>query len=550
MVASKSECPPVGAGVSRGGEAATASEHGSGPGEEPAILSERTRRQHADDRPDDLLVLAEDDVLALSDVGAVSPEEAAPEAGAFRTFWELSTDLLSIAEADGTLLHVNPAWTRVLGWSRRELLTGSALDLLHPDDLEPTLAVLARLHDSGHVVEDFENRFRTRAGDYRVLRWNTRAGMDGRVYSVTRDVTEARENEHRLRESEERFRLSMTHAAIGMALVGLGGEFVEVNDALCRILGRPRDVLTTLTFQDLTHPDDLETDLEYVQALASGELDHYDMEKRYYHADGSIVWATLAGSVLRDEDGAPRYYIAQIQDITPRKVAEAELRGTLERLRQANATLTDFAAIAAHDLKSPLAVSVSMLDLITMRFGGDLPEQARELFERVEDQLRRLAHQVDGLLRLAAVTSRTLDLQTLDVPSETEGVVDGLGYTLAGVELRIDPCPAVLADNSALAVVLQNLLENGARHGASRLHLHAEPVEGGRVRVYVDDDGPGVPPAEREHAFEPFFQGPGGAGTGLGLATCRYVIERHGGEIGIGDAPEGGARLWFTLPAG
>jgi PAS domain S-box-containing protein len=519
----------------------------------------------AGDHAEDLIVLGDEPAgTVVSDAGAVvptgavawpdgdvtSPEGDAPEVAAFRTFWELSTDLLSIAEAEGSLLHVNPAWTRVLGWSRRELLETSVLDLLHPDDLAATLEVLDRLTTSGHVVEDFENRYRTRAGEYRVLRWNARAGMDGRVYSVTRDVTEARANEHRLRESEERFRLSMTQAAIGMALVGLGGEFVEVNDALCRILGRPRDVLTTLTFQDLTHPDDLEADLEYVQALAAGELDHYAMEKRYFHADGSIVWATLSGSVLRGEDGAPRYYIAQVQDITPRKAAEAELRRTLEQLRRANATLTDFAAIAAHDLKSPLAVSVSMLDLITMRFGGDLPEQARELFGRVEDQLRRLTHQVDGLLRLAAVTTRTLDLQTLDVPAEAAGVVEGLGYTLSGVQIDIEPCPAVLADHSALAVVLQNLIENGSRHGARRLHLHAESVGDGKVRVCVDDDGPGIPPDEREHAFEPFFQGSGGTGTGLGLATCRYVIERHGGEIGVADSPEGGARVWFTLPAG
>jgi PAS domain S-box-containing protein len=472
-----------------------------------------------------------------------------PDEAAFRTFWELSTDLLSIAEPNGTLLHVNPPWTRALGWSRTQLLEANVLDLVHPEDLEATLEVLGGLATSGHVVEGFENRYRTSSGEYRVLRWNTRAGMDGRVYSVTRDVTEARENEHRLRESEERFRLSMTHAAIGMALVGLGGEFVEVNDALCRILGRPREVLTTLTFQDLTHPEDLEIDLEHVRALASGELDHYDLEKRYFHADGSTVWALLAGSVLRDDDGAPRYYIAQIQDITARKRAEMELRRTLEQLQQANATLTDFAAIAAHDLKSPLAVSVSILELISMRFGGDLPEQARDLFDRARSQLDRLTHQVDGLLRLAAVTSMTLERETLDVPGVTQDVIEGLGHTLGGIDIATDPCPPVTADRSALTVLLQNLLENAARHGAAHIHIHAEAVGTTMVRLQVDDDGPGIPSDDRDHAFEPFFQGASDLGTGLGLATCRYVVERHGGEIGIADAPEGGARIWFTLPA-
>jgi PAS domain S-box-containing protein len=479
------------------------------------------------------------------------PEAVAdsPDSAAFRTFWELSTDLLSIAEPNGTLLHINPPWSQALGWSLAQLLDTNVLDLVHPEDREATLEVLEGLARSGHVVEGFENRCRTSAGGYRVLHWNARAGMDGRVYSVTRDVTEARESELRLRESEERFRLSMTHAAIGMALVGLDGEFVEVNDALCRILGRPREVLTTLTFQDLTHPDDLEIDLDHVRALASGALDHYDLEKRYIHADGSTVWAMLAGSVLRSDDGAPRYYIAQIQDITPRKWAELELRRTLEQLQQANATLTDFAAIAAHDLKSPLAVSVSILELISMRFGGDLPEQARELFDRARSQLERLTHQVDGLLRLAAVTSMTLDEEPLDVRSVADDVVEGLGHTLAGLDVVADPCPRVVADRSALTVLLQNLLENAARHGADQVHLHAEAGGPGTVRVMVDDDGPGIPAEDRDRAFEPFFHGATELGTGLGLATCRDVIERHGGEIGIADAPEGGTRVWFTLPA-
>jgi signal transduction histidine kinase len=286
-----------------------------------------------------------------------------------------------------------------------------------------------------------------------------------------------------------------------------------------------------------------------VRALASGELDHYDLEKRYIHADGSTVWAILAGSVLRADDGAPRYYIAQIQDITPRKRAEMELRRTLAQLRQANATLTDFAAIAAHDLKSPLAVSASILELISMRFGGDLPEQARELFDRARSQLDRLTHQVDGLLRLAAVTSMTLDRESLDVAAVAQDVSEGLGHTLAGIHVVTDPCPGVTADRSALTVLLQNLLENAARHGATHVHVHGEAAGAAMVRVQVDDDGPGIPEEDRERAFEPFFQGASELGTGLGLATCRYVIERQGGEIGIGDAPEGGARIWFTLPA-
>ena len=495
--------------------------------------------------------------LVTVDAGAAGAQPAGPpeqpvgppERAGLATFWELSTDLLCIAAPDGTFLHVNPAWTRALGWSQHQLVHTNARDLLHPDDVGPTTEILERLATAGFHVEDFENRYRSLSGEYRVLRWNARTGMDGRVYCVTRDVTDLLADERRLKESEERFRLSMTQAAIGMAIVGLDGSFVDVNDALCRIVGRPREVLTTLTFQDITHPEDLDADLELVGRLAAGEIARYDLEKRYYHADGSIVWVLLSGAALRDEAGAPRYYLAQVQDVTARKAAERELVLTMDDLQRSNEALTDFASIAAHDLKSPLATAISGLDLLSMRFSGDLSAQGQEVLERVEDQLRRLSHQVDGLLRIAAMSGMPLDVEEIAVADSLDRVVEGLGAAVEGLDMAVGPCPPLRADPGALRVLLQNLLENAARHGASRLRVHGEAAADGMVRVLVDDNGPGIPVPDRGRVFELFQQRPGSAGSGLGLATCRRIVERHGGGIGVEDAPDGGTRIWLTLPA-
>lgn len=472
-----------------------------------------------------------------------------PDPSALTTFWELSTDLLSIATTEGWFLHVNPAWSRSLGWSQQQLLATSALELVHPEDLDTTAGALDRLTKPGVQVEGFENRFRTTSGEYRVLRWNVRTGMDGRVYGVTRDVTAQLVDERRLQESEERFRLSMTQAAIGMAIVGLDGSFVDVNDALCRLVGRPREVLTTLSFQDITHPDDLGTDLELVRQLAAGEIDRYDLEKRYYRADGSIVWVLLSGAVLRDADGAARYFLAQVQDVTARKAAERELVLTLDDLQRSNEALTDFASIAAHDLKSPLVTAISGVDLLAMRFASALPAQGQDILDRVQGQLRRLSHQVDGMLRIAAVSGMPLELEELVIADVVERVAEALGPALDGLEVAVGPCPPLHADRSAVTVLLQNLLENAARHGASRLRVHGAHTDAGMVRVLVDDNGPGIPEAEHAAVFELFHLGPRSTGSGMGLATCRRVVERHDGTIGAGEAPGGGTRISFTLPA-
>ncbi|MET0400311.1 MAG: PAS domain S-box protein [Longimicrobiaceae bacterium] len=127
-------------------------------------------------------------------------------------------------------------------------------------------------------------------------------------------------------EGEERFRATLEHAPIGMALVGLDGRWLMVNRALCRIVGYPEEELLGLTFQDLTHPDDVDADRESVRSLTAGEIPDYEKEKRYLRRDGSVVWALLSVSLVRGNAGEPLYFISQIQDITARKQAEEALR--------------------------------------------------------------------------------------------------------------------------------------------------------------------------------------------------------------------------------
>jgi len=129
-----------------------------------------------------------------------------------------------------------------------------------------------------------------------------------------------------LRESEERFRLTIDAAPIGMALVSLDGRFVRVNRAFCEVVGYEPAELTNLTFQDITHADDLDTDLAPGGQLARGEIPRYQREKRYVRKDGTVVDVMLSASILRSPEGVPLYYVAQIQDITERKRVEKELR--------------------------------------------------------------------------------------------------------------------------------------------------------------------------------------------------------------------------------
>lgn len=153
--------------------------------------------------------------------------------------------------------------------------------------------------------------------------------VDGVVrgfFVLVTDISAIKRAELALRESEERFSLIIDEAPIGMALVAVDGRFIRVNRVLCEIVGYTPDELTGLTFQSITHPEDLNTDLALLGRLARGEISRYQLGKRYIRKDGTLVHIMLSASALRGPDGAPLYYIAQIEDITERKRLEDKLR--------------------------------------------------------------------------------------------------------------------------------------------------------------------------------------------------------------------------------
>jgi PAS domain S-box-containing protein len=136
-------------------------------------------------------------------------------------------------------------------------------------------------------------------------------------------IAAANDVEERLAEAEQRFRGAFDSAAIGMALVAPDGHWLEVNPALCDLVGYSEQELLGGTFQGITHPDDLDADLEFVRQMLAGEIDTYQMDKRYFHRLGHIIWIRLSVSLVRAADGAPAYFVSQIQDIGEQRRAKA-----------------------------------------------------------------------------------------------------------------------------------------------------------------------------------------------------------------------------------
>ena len=154
-----------------------------------------------------------------------------------------------------------------------------------------------------------------------------------RLALYTKDITDRKNREAALEESEERFRANFEQAAVGMAHVSPDGRWLRVNQKLCRLVGYTADELKEMTFHAVNHPDDLEADLEYKRRVLDGEIDTYSMEKRYVRKDGSIIWVNLTTALVRHPSGKPNYFIGVIEDISARKKMEEDLRASEARYR-------------------------------------------------------------------------------------------------------------------------------------------------------------------------------------------------------------------------
>ena len=242
-------------------------------------------------------------------------------------------------------LDVNPSAISHYGYSQDEFLAMTIKDIRPPEDVPTVLQAVASL---GANVEDAgvwrSRRHRKKDGTVFDVEGISHpllyAGRSAR-FAIALDVTERKRVEEALRLSEERFSSAFEYAAIGMALVALDGRWLKVNRALSRIVGYSSQELLAKTFQEITHPDDLETDLEYVRQMIAGAIPTYQMEKRYFHKDGHVVWVLMSVSVVKGQQGQESYFISQIQDITERKKAQDGLQESEEKFRTLAETAND-----------------------------------------------------------------------------------------------------------------------------------------------------------------------------------------------------------------
>ena len=229
---------------------------------------------------------------------------------------------------DNPIIYVNPAFEEISGYTAEEVRGRNCRFLQGGYHEQPALdelrEALTEERECRVVLRNYRKDGTPFWNELYVSPVHDEDGLLTNFVGVQNDITERRRIEEVLRESEERFRATFEHAAVGAAHVGIDGRWLRVNRRLSEIVGYEREELLERTFQDITHPDDLEEDLEQMRLMLEGELQTYTMEKRYLRKGGPEVWVNLTVSLVRDASGEPAYFIAVVEDISERKKTEQE----------------------------------------------------------------------------------------------------------------------------------------------------------------------------------------------------------------------------------
>jgi PAS domain S-box-containing protein len=320
-----------------------------------------------------------------------------------------SADAIIGETLDGIITDWNPAAERLYGFSAAEIIGQHRSLLLPPAEIGAVDEMAARVQRGEHI-EDLETVRWTKDGRRIEVAltvspvWDEAGALVG-ASIIVRDITARKATERALAASEMLFRVAFANAPIGMVLASPDETPIRVNHALCQMLGYSESELLSTGLWAVTHPDDVEANRAAMRSALAGEIDAYALEKRYLHRDGHIVWGHLNGSLVRDDSGAPLYFVSQIQDITARKAAEAEFAQLTEELQASEArfrTLVEQLPAAVYLLankdqnETPLYFSPS-IEAVT----GETPEEAMSSHQHWLD----LVHPEDRV-RVAAEDER------------------------------------------------------------------------------------------------------------------------------------------------
>lgn len=479
-------------------------------------------------------------------------------------------DGVLITDIAGRVRFMNPTAESLTGWSLNEATGHPIGDLLRFSGEADLRSSAERALDEDRVIGVTHARRLCARDGHEVPVDESAAPIDDDTGQrlgaavVLRDVTERLRHEDRLRASEQRFRSAFDHAPLGMALVSLDGGFIQVNDALCRLLNGDAARFKGCLQRDVTHPEDNEREQARLKELLAGNVGMVQYEKRYLPRGAERPVSTLVSVSLLHEGDDPVCYLYQVHDLTAQiKAAEHLAELAAQRMKAqvaeaANRAKNEFLARMSHELRTPLNAVLGFAQLLKVKGIGE-NASAAAYTEHILQAGQHLLMLVDDVLDLQRVSTGPPKLSVAPVPLEVSvAMAEDFLSPMAGqyqvrMERELTPGVKVMADEARLRQVLLNIGSNAIKYNkpGGKLMWRSDLSVPGRVRLYVDDTGVGISPQAMERLFQPFDrlgkeQSPI-PGTGLGMLIARSLMEQMGGTLSVSSEVGEGTSVCLEL---
>jgi PAS domain S-box-containing protein len=473
-------------------------------------------------------------------------------------FFNITLDLLCIATTDGYFVRLNPTWERILGYTREELMARPFFDFIHPDDVDKTREAVSTL-SSQQKLTSFENRYRCKDGTYRGLEWSS-APAGKLIYTAARDVTERKQAEQALQNSEEKFRQFFKNTPDYCYIISTEGNILHINEAALKTLRYKREELVGQPLARIYAPESLAKmeDL-FTQWKESGQIRDEEMVIVTRKGERRVV--ILNVGVVKDKDGMILHSTSVQTDITERKRAEQEAldaRRELTRMERLS-RMGELSASLSHELNQPLTAILSnaRAALRFLQTGKLNPGELEEILQDIVKDDKRAGDIIRNLRAMVKPDEGEQELTSInDVLHETVALFRSEAI-IRNVRIKMDladALPLLHINKVQIQQVLINLMMNATESmtendSAEKVIVLQTAASGeGVVKVAVRDFGSGIEEQELRRIFEPFFTTKR-SGLGMGLSLSRSIIESHGGHIWAENNPDKGITFYFDLPA-